>query len=141
LELGVTLCDTADVYGEGENEKSIAPFAKAHRDEVVLATKFSLSIDPDEPARRIIRNNRAYMRSCVENSLRRLGDEEIDLYYLHRRDVNVPIEETVGAMAALARVHQRAAVHGPAVVPIPGNRNRGRLEENTAATRLVHHRE
>ncbi|MFF1961605.1 aldo/keto reductase [Streptomyces sp. NPDC058220] len=101
LELGVTLYDTADVYGNGENEKFISPFVRAHRDEIVVATKFALGIDPAEPTKRVIRNDRAYLRDCVEGSLRRLGVDEIDLYYMHRRDVNVPIEETVGAMAEL----------------------------------------
>ncbi|MCK7626718.1 aldo/keto reductase [Streptomyces sp. RS10V-4] len=101
LELGVTLYDTADVYGGGENEKFLAPFVRAHRDEIVLATKFALGTDPDDPTRRVIRNDRAYVRQAVEGSLRRLGVERIDLYYMHRRDVAVPIEETVGAMAEL----------------------------------------
>ncbi|MER6047410.1 aldo/keto reductase [Streptomyces sp. NPDC001793] len=101
LELGITLYDTADVYGDGENEKFIAPFVRAHRDEVVLATKFALANDPQEPTRRIIRNDRPYIRQSVEASLRRLGVEQIDLYYMHRRDVATPIEETVGAMAEL----------------------------------------
>ncbi|GAA5613325.1 aldo/keto reductase [Streptomyces platensis] len=101
LELGVTLFDTADMYGMGENEKFIAPFIRAHRDEVVLATKFALSVDPDDPAKRVIRNDRAYIRQAVEGSLRRLGVDEIDLYYMHRREVNVPLEESVGAMAEL----------------------------------------
>ncbi|GFE17175.1 aldo/keto reductase [Streptomyces glebosus] len=101
LELGVTLFDTADMYGMGENEKFIAPFIQAHRDEVVLATKFALSVDPDDPTKRVIRNDRAYIRQAVEGSLRRLGVDEIDLYYMHRREVNVPLEESVGAMAEL----------------------------------------
>ncbi|MFF4216436.1 aldo/keto reductase [Streptomyces nondiastaticus] len=101
LELGVTLYDTADVYGAGENEKFIAPFIRANRDQVVLATKFALSIDPENPQVRTIRNDRPYIRRAVEASLQRLGVDEIDLYYMHRRDVNVPIEETVGAMAEL----------------------------------------
>ncbi|MDI3419860.1 aldo/keto reductase [Streptomyces luteolus] len=259
LELGVTLYDTADMYGWGENEKFIAPFVRANRDEIVLATKFGIVLDKDDPAKRGVNNDPAYIRSCVEGSLRRLGVDVIDLYYMHRRDVNVPIEETVGAMAelvaegkvkqlglsevtgpelraahavhpiaavqsewsvfsrdveagvvpavkelgvtfvpysplgrgfltgaftnatdeltegdnrramprftgenaatnaallepvrklaetrgaslgqvALAWVQQRAQVHGLPVVPIPGTRKRGRIEENTAATRLV----
>ncbi|MEU7061675.1 aldo/keto reductase [Streptomyces sp. NPDC046197] len=103
LELGVTLYDTADVYGAGENERLLSPFFKAHRDEVVIATKFALSIPPDEPARRVIRNDPPYIRQCVEASLKRLDVDVIDLYYMHRRDVNVPIEETVGTMAELVR--------------------------------------
>lgn len=101
LELGVTLYDTADMYGMGENEKFLAPFLRAHRDEVVLATKFAISQDPEDPAKRIIRNDPAYIREAVEGSLRRLGVDEIDLYYMHRRDPGVPIEESVGAMAEL----------------------------------------
>ncbi|MCV2462233.1 aldo/keto reductase [Streptomyces sp. ICN988] len=103
LELGVTLYDTADAYGAGENERFLAPFFRAHRDEVVVATKFALSIPPDEPTRRIIRNDAPYVREAVEASLRRLDLDVIDLYYMHRRDVNVPIEETVGVMAELVR--------------------------------------
>ncbi|MGV9508263.1 aldo/keto reductase [Streptomyces tendae] len=103
LELGVTLYDTADAYGAGENERFLAPFFGAHREEVVVATKFALSIPPDEPTRRIIRNDAPYIREAVEESLRRLDLDVIDLYYMHRRDVNVPIEETVGVMADLVR--------------------------------------
>ncbi|MGW0533080.1 aldo/keto reductase [Streptomyces sp. NPDC003032] len=101
LELGVTLYDTADVYGMGENENFLAPFVKAHRDEIVLATKFALAIDPDDPTKRRIDNSPSYIRSSVDASLRRLGTDVIDLYYMHRRDPDVPIEETVGAMAEL----------------------------------------
>jgi aryl-alcohol dehydrogenase-like predicted oxidoreductase len=103
LELGVTLYDTADAYGAGENEKFLSPFFKAHRDEVVIATKFALAIPPDDPTRRIIRNDPPYIRQAVEASLKRLDVDVIDLYYMHRRDVNVPIEETVGVMAELVR--------------------------------------
>ncbi|MET7472847.1 aldo/keto reductase [Streptomyces sp. NPDC005648] len=103
LELGVTLYDTADAYGRGENEKFLSPFFKAHRDSVVIATKFALSIPPDEPTRRVIRNDPPYIRQAAEASLRRLDVDTIDLYYMHRRDVNVPIEETVGVMAELVR--------------------------------------
>ncbi|NBE56800.1 aldo/keto reductase [Streptomyces boluensis] len=101
LELGVTLYDTADMYGFGENEKFIAPFVQAHRDEIVLATKFGIVLDKDDLDNRSISNDPAYIRSCVEGSLQRLGVDVIDLYYMHRRDVNVPIEETVGVMAEL----------------------------------------
>ncbi len=103
LELGVTLYDTADAYGAGENERFLSPFFKAHRDEVVIATKFALSIPPDDPTKRIIRNDEPYIRQAVEASLRRLDVDVIDLYYMHRRDVNVPIEETVAVMAELVR--------------------------------------
>ncbi|RII17309.1 General stress protein 69 [Streptomyces sp. YIM 130001] len=101
LELGVTLYDTADMYGAGANEEFLAPFVGEHRDEIVLATKFSLATDPADPTKRIIRNDRPYLRQCIEDSLRRLDVEAVDLYYMHRRDVTIPIEETVGAMAEL----------------------------------------
>ncbi|GAA2449597.1 aldo/keto reductase [Streptomyces glaucus] len=103
LELGITLYDTADAYGAGENERFLSPFFKAHRDEVVVATKFALSIPPDDPTKRIIRNDPPYIRQAVEASLKRLDVDVIDLYYMHRRDVAVPIEETVGTMAELVR--------------------------------------
>ncbi|GGW30343.1 aldo/keto reductase [Streptomyces caelestis] len=103
LELGVTFYDTADAYGAGENERFLSPFFKAHRDEVVIATKFALSIPPDDPTRRVIRNDPPYIRQAVEASLKRLDVDVIDLYYMHRRDVNVPIEESVGTMADLVR--------------------------------------
>ncbi|WP_030023121.1 aldo/keto reductase [Streptomyces monomycini] len=104
LELGVTLFDTADMYGMGRNEEFIAPFVQAHRDEIVVATKFAIAADPADPlnpAKRVIRNDRPYIREAVEASLRRLGVDAIDLYYMHRRDPAVPIEDTVGAMAEL----------------------------------------
>jgi aryl-alcohol dehydrogenase-like predicted oxidoreductase len=103
LELGVTFYDTADVYGVGENERFLSPFFKAHRDEVVIATKFAMSVPPGEPTRRVIRNDRPYIRQAVEASLDRLDIDVIDLYYMHRRDPAVPIEDTVGAMAELVR--------------------------------------
>ncbi|MBK3627265.1 aldo/keto reductase [Streptomyces sp. MBT49] len=103
LELGVTLYDTADAYGAGENERFLSPFFRAHRDEVVIATKFALAVPPDDPTRRIIRNDAPYIRQSVDASLARLDVDVIDLYYMHRRDVNVPIEESVGVMADLVR--------------------------------------
>ncbi|MER6343868.1 aldo/keto reductase [Streptomyces sp. NPDC001595] len=103
LERGVTLYDTADAYGAGDNEQFLAPFFRAHRDEVVVATKFALSIPADDPTRRIIRNDPPYIRQAVEASLKRLDLDVIDLYYMHRRDPAVPIEETVGVMADLVR--------------------------------------
>jgi aryl-alcohol dehydrogenase-like predicted oxidoreductase len=103
LELGVTLYDTADMYGAGENERFLAPFVRAHREEVVLATKFAIVLGPADPDARGVRNDPAYVRECVEGSLRRLGVETIDLYYMHRRDPQVPLEDSVGAMAELVR--------------------------------------
>lgn len=101
LELGVTLFDTADMYGFGRNEEFIAPFVRAHRDRVVLATKFGIVRREDDPSYQEIRNDREYIRQSIEGSLRRLGVDHVDLYYMHRRDLDVPIEETVGAMAEL----------------------------------------
>ncbi|MEU3311626.1 aldo/keto reductase [Streptomyces sp. NPDC006687] len=102
LAAGVTLFDTADAYGRGANEEFLAPFVAAHRDEITLATKFALERS-DDPAYRGIRNDRAYIRQAVEGSLRRLGVEVIDLYYMHRRDPAVPFAESVGAMAELVQ--------------------------------------
>lgn len=101
LDRGVTLFDTADVYGHGRNEEFISPFVRAHRDEITLATKFAIERREDDPSFQRIRNDRAYIRASVEGSLRRLGVDHIDLYYMHRRDVEVPMEDTVGAMAEL----------------------------------------
>ncbi|GAA1896958.1 aldo/keto reductase [Streptantibioticus ferralitis] len=101
LEAGVTLFDTADTYGSGANEEFLAPFVNAHRDEITLATKFAIVRKADDPQYRGIRNDRAYLRQAVEDSLRRLGVEVIDLYYMHRRDPQVPLAESVGAMAEL----------------------------------------
>ncbi|MGY2119195.1 aldo/keto reductase [Nocardia gipuzkoensis] len=103
LELGVTLFDTADVYGSGHNEEFLSDFVGAHRDRVVLATKFGIVRKADDPAYRGFDNSPAYIRSSVEGSLRRLRIDTIDLYYMHRKDPAVPIEDTVGAMAELVR--------------------------------------
>jgi aryl-alcohol dehydrogenase-like predicted oxidoreductase len=103
LELGVTLYDTAEGYGGGENEKFLSPFFKAHRDEVVIATKYGVRVPAGDRTKRIIRNDPPYIRQAVEGSLKRLDVDVIDLYYMHRRDVNVPIEESVGTMAELVR--------------------------------------
>jgi aryl-alcohol dehydrogenase-like predicted oxidoreductase len=100
LAEGVTLFDTADVYGRGDNEEFLAPFVRAHRDEITLATKFAIE-RTDDPHYRGVRNDPAYVRRAVEDSLRRLGVDVIDLYYMHRRDPAVPLAESVGAMAEL----------------------------------------
>jgi aryl-alcohol dehydrogenase-like predicted oxidoreductase len=98
LELGVTLIDTADIYGPETNERLVGRAISSRRDEVVLATKFGN--DWHGPERRI--NGRPeYVRAACEDSLRRLGVDVIDLYYQHRVDRTVPIEETVGAMGEL----------------------------------------
>jgi aryl-alcohol dehydrogenase-like predicted oxidoreductase len=102
LDAGVTLFDTADVYGRGRNEEFLAPFVAAHREEITLATKFGIE-RTDDLHHRGIRNDRAYIRRAAEDSLRRLGTEVIDLYYMHRHDPSVPLAESVGAMAELVQ--------------------------------------
>ncbi|GLW16684.1 aldo/keto reductase [Streptomyces sp. NBRC 13847] len=99
LDLGVTLLDTSDFYGAGHNEELIGRAVAGRRDEVVLATKFGFANRLGEPT--AIRGDAAYVRAACEASLRRLGVDHIDLYYQHRVDPQVPIEETVGAMAEL----------------------------------------
>ncbi|GHE31288.1 aldo/keto reductase [Streptomyces vinaceus] len=101
LDLGVTLLDTADFYGSGHNEELIGRAVAGRRDEVVLATKFGFANRLGEPT--LVRGDAAYVRQACEASLRRLGVDHIDLYYQHRVDPKVPIEETVGAMAELVR--------------------------------------
>src|SRR6185312_12043071 len=103
LDLSVTFIDTANVYGGGNNEKLIAKLLADRRDEVTLATKFGIQGNPAERAAGEIgvRGDAAYVRQSIDESLRRLQTDVVDLYYMHRRDVNVPIEETVGAMAEL----------------------------------------
>ncbi|MER7787477.1 aldo/keto reductase [Streptomyces sp. NPDC097640] len=103
VEAGVTLIDTADMYGAGANEEFLAPFVAAHRDEITLATKFGVERRADDPDYRAIRNDPGYVKQAVEASLRRLNVEVIDLYYMHRRDPAVPLAESVGAMAELVR--------------------------------------
>lgn len=100
IELGVTFLDTADVYGQGHNEELVGRAIADRRDQVVLATKFGI--------RRVVGGgvvevdgSPAYVRAAVDRSLARLGVDVIDLYYLHRRDPDVPVEDTVGAMAEL----------------------------------------
>jgi aryl-alcohol dehydrogenase-like predicted oxidoreductase len=100
LELGVNFLDTADMYGPFTNEELVGRAIAGRRDEVVLATKFGNVRGPDGE-RLGVRGDPAYVREACEASLRRLGIETIDLYYQHRVDPKVPIEETVGAMAEL----------------------------------------
>jgi len=101
LELGVTLFDTADVYGQGENERLLGEALGADRDRVVIATKFALV--RDEAGRFTgVDGSPGYVRRACEASLRRLGTDTIDLLQLHRVDPDTPIEETVGAMRELA---------------------------------------
>jgi aryl-alcohol dehydrogenase-like predicted oxidoreductase len=102
LELGITLLDTADVYGPHTNETLVGRAIRGRRDEVVLATKFGI-VRSDDPTYRGFDGRPEYVRGACEGSLERLGVDTIDLYYQHRVDPEVPIEETVGAMAELVR--------------------------------------
>lgn len=102
IDLGVNFFDTADVYGPHTNERLVGRAILDRREKVVLATKFGFDTDADAPASEIRINGRPdYVARACDASLRRLGVETIDLYYLHRLDAEVPIEETVGAMARL----------------------------------------
>ena len=105
LDLGVTFIDTANVYGGGNNEQLIAKLLADRRDEVTLATKFGIASNPADhaPGQRPVRGDAAYVRQCIDESLARLQTDVVDLYYMHRRDLTVPIEETVGAMGELVR--------------------------------------
>ncbi|UOK61323.1 aldo/keto reductase [Paenibacillus sp. OVF10] len=98
LDLGVTLLDTADVYGNGHNEELLGRALKGRRDQAVVATKFAIG-----PNFQGVNGHPDYVRKAVEDSLQRLDLDYIDLYYQHRVDPNVPIEETVGAMAELVK--------------------------------------
>jgi aryl-alcohol dehydrogenase-like predicted oxidoreductase len=101
LDLGVTLLDTADMHGPFTNEKLVGRAIADRRDEVVLATKFGNVRDPEDPTNRWIDGSPEYVRRACDASLQRLGVDHIDLYYQHRVDKSVPIEDTVGAMAEL----------------------------------------
>ncbi len=106
LELGVTFWDTAELYGDGANEELIARVLGDRRDQVVLATKFGVLLDPDHPedrSRRVMDGSPANVRRSVDASLRRLRTDHIDLFYQHRPDPGTPIEETVGALAEQVR--------------------------------------
>jgi len=102
LELGVSFWDTADFYGNGVNEQLLSVLLRERRAEITLATKFGL-INKPEPGARAVRGDAAYVKSACDASLGRLGIDVIDLYYMHRVDLTVPIEETVGAMAELVQ--------------------------------------
>ena len=104
LELGVTLLDTAEVYGPYTNERLVGRAIAGRRDQVEIATKFGFSFDPDNPyGPRGVDGSPLNVKRACEGSLERLGTDYIDLYYQHRVDPTVPIEETVGAMAELVK--------------------------------------
>jgi aryl-alcohol dehydrogenase-like predicted oxidoreductase len=101
LELGINFLDTADMYGPYINEELIAKAIKGKRDQVFIATKFGIVRDSSNPNARGVDGSPAYIRHAIEGSLKRLGVETIDLYYQHRIDPQTPVEDTVGALAAL----------------------------------------
>src|SRR5215210_4695674 len=103
LDLGVNFLDTAELYGPYANEELVGRAIAGRRDEVVLATKFGVRVDPDDPMKRTLDGSPENVRRSIEGSLKRLGTDRVDLYYQHRIDPNTPIEETVGAMAALVQ--------------------------------------
>lgn len=103
IELGITFFDTSNMYGNGANEVLLGRAVKGKRDKVVIATKFGIVRDPAVPTWRSINGTPEYARACCETSLKRLGVETIDLYYLHRADPKVPIEDSVGAMSELVQ--------------------------------------
>ncbi|HLY69535.1 MAG TPA: aldo/keto reductase [Puia sp.] len=103
IELGITFFDTADMYGPYSNEELVGKAIKGKRNKLTIATKFGILRDPKNPAARGVNGKPDYVKSSVEGSLRRLGIDVIDLYYLHRVDPGTPIEETVGAMGDLVK--------------------------------------
>jgi len=103
FQSGITFFDTADMYGPYTNEILVGKAIKDFRNKVTLATKFGIVRDPNDPTRRGINGKPEYVRSAVEQSLKRLNVEVIDLYYLHRKDPDTAIEETVGAMGDLVK--------------------------------------
>ncbi len=103
IELGVTFLDTADTYGYGDNEVLVGKATRGLREKVFLATKFGIVRDKSNPSVRAVNGKPEYVRASCDASLKRLGVETIDLYYQHRVDATVPIEETVGAMAELVK--------------------------------------
>lgn len=106
LELGCNFLDTSDMYGPHTNERLVGAAIAGRREEVFLATKFGIRLEPGEgggPPRRSIDGSPAYVREACEGSLERLQVEQIDLYYQHRVDPSTEIEETVGAMAELVK--------------------------------------
>ena len=102
LARGVNFLDTADMYGAGRNEEQLSGFLKKHRDAIVLATKFAVQRG-DDGEWLGLSNDPAYIKQACDASLKRLGVDVIDLYYMHRRDPAVPIEDSVGAMADLVK--------------------------------------
>lgn len=114
LEIGVTLFDTADMYGRGHNELLLGHFLKGRRDKVVLASKFGVVRDPNGPSGslydRDLNNSPAYIRAACEASLKRLGTDHLDLYYVHRMDFKAPLADTIGTLAELVKEGKIGAI-------------------------------
>ncbi|MBM4238089.1 MAG: aldo/keto reductase [Gammaproteobacteria bacterium] len=114
FELGITHYDSSDVYGRGANERLVGRFARGKRDRLTIATKVGVVRDPNGPEGstydRGINNSREYMHRCCDESLARLGIDVIDLYYIHRVNPHVPIEESVGALSELVRAGKIRAI-------------------------------
>ncbi len=103
IELGITFFDTADMYGPYTNEELLGKAIRGKRDELTIATKFGIVRNPNNPGKRGINGKPEYVHTACRDSMKRLGINEIDLYYLHRVDPDTPVEETVGAMAELVK--------------------------------------
>ncbi|PKA16088.1 aldo/keto reductase [Leptospira haakeii] len=103
LELGVNFLDTADLYGPLVNERLIAKAIRGNRDKYIIATKFGFEINDQDQLTWNINGHPEYVKKAAERSLKNLGTDHVDLYYLHRMDPNIPIEETVGAMSELVK--------------------------------------
>jgi aryl-alcohol dehydrogenase-like predicted oxidoreductase len=113
LDLGYRHFDTSDMYGSGHNEELLGKFIKrigAKRQDVLIASKFGIYRDPSDKYKLLIEGSRDYVKKACEASLKRLNVEQIDLYYVHRRDPNTPIEETVGALAELVKEGKIGAI-------------------------------
>ena len=102
-ELGVNFLDTAEIYGPYENEELVGKAIKGQRDDYVIATKFGFRLHSDDPQDRSVDGSPENVKRAIEGSLQRLGTDHVDLYYQHRIDPEVPIEETVGAMGELVQ--------------------------------------
>src|SRR2546428_387468 len=145
IDLGITFLDTADIYGPFTNEQLVGRAIGDRRDRVVLATKFGNVRKPDGTFVGV--NGRPeYVRQACDGSLARLDVDHIDLYYQHRVDPSVPIEETVGAMAELVRAKRCTPsqlalawvlAQGEDIAPIPGTKRVRYLEENAAAAAIT----
>jgi aryl-alcohol dehydrogenase-like predicted oxidoreductase len=103
IELGINFLDTADVYGPYKNEELVGKAIRGKRDKLIIATKFGIVRDPNNPQARGVSGKPDYIRKSCEGSLKRLGIDHIDLYYQHRVDRDTPIEDTIGAMAELVK--------------------------------------